>query len=170
MIRMPGNVQKFFFYFCFLDLSFFITFIPLNKIIMAIPIIVIVPYIYLLLSKKPIRDKLQGRKVTPRCIITYFSCFKMIRDIPQLPWIYLSGTETHVLLLETVRHKKRLNHKAQARVKFYGQNAHRFLMTYASLIFNIRRHTRFLITYSPLNISVILRSLLLLYTQGDIFQ
>ena len=62
--------------------------------------IVIVPYIYLFLCHKPIRDKPQGRRVIFYSLITHFLCFKVIRDIVQLPWVYFKGLDTQFLCLK----------------------------------------------------------------------
>ena len=61
-----------------------ITIVPLNHLIIIVNMIAIIPYVYLLLCYKPIRDKLQGKEVIPHCLIhilcvlkrwgTSFSC------------------------------------------------------------------------------------------------
>ena len=80
---MPNNRQKFFLNLYFLCFSFFIPIVPLKKFIIIlmitiIIIIVILPHIYPLPCNKPIRDKLQRRRVIPHRLITYFLCLKMI--------------------------------------------------------------------------------------------
>ena len=92
---------------CFLRLAFLITVVPINNLIIMIPIIVIIPYIYLLLSNKPIRDKLQGRRIIFYCLITHFLCFKVIMSIVQQLWVYFQGLYTHFLCFKTVRDKKK---------------------------------------------------------------
>ena len=97
MIRMPSNGQKFFLNLCFLGNPFFITIISLNNLIIIIIIIiiiiftVIIPYFYLLLCHKPIRNMLQREKVIPHCLIAHFLSYKVIRDIPQHVWIFLTA-------------------------------------------------------------------------------
>ena len=46
---VPSNTHYFFFYLCFLCLTFLITLVPLNNLVFLIKIIVIMPYFYLLL-------------------------------------------------------------------------------------------------------------------------
>ena len=100
-IRMLGNGQELFYYFCFLGLPFLITIVPLNNLIIVIPIIVIIPYIYLLLSNKPVGEKLQGRRIIFYCLITHFLCFKVIREIVQLPWVYFKGLHSSCVLKQS---------------------------------------------------------------------
>ena len=104
-IEMPSNVQELLLNLCFLGLTFFIAFISLNKLIIVVPIIVFIPYIYLLLSNKPIMDKLHGRRIIFYCFITQFLCFKVISDIIQLPWVYFKGLDTQFLCFKTIRKK-----------------------------------------------------------------
>ena len=102
-IRMLGNGQELFYYFCFLGFPFLITILPLNNLIIVIPIIVIIPYIYLLLINKLVGEKLQGRRIIFYCLITHFLCFKVIREIVQLPWVYFKGLDTQFLCFKTIR-------------------------------------------------------------------
>ena len=100
---MLGNGQELFYYFCFLGFPFLITILPLNNLIIVIPIIVIIPYIYLLLINKLVGEKLQGRRIIFYCLITHFLCFKVIREIVQLPWVYFKGLDTQFLCFKTIR-------------------------------------------------------------------
>ena len=99
---VPGNGWELFLYFCFLSLPGLTTIVPLNNLII-VNIIVIIPYIYLLLCYKPIRDKLQRKGVIPHCLITHFLCFKVIRDIFQLPWVNFSDLVADLLSFKMVR-------------------------------------------------------------------
>ena len=40
------------------------------------------------------------------CLVANFLCFKVIRDIAQLSWVYLSTFNTHLLGFKTVKNKK----------------------------------------------------------------
>ena len=100
----------------FLELSFFITIVPINKFIAVIVIIVIMSYFYLLLCYKPIRDKLQRRRIIFYCFLTHFLCFnyyfiahflhpKMIRDRIYHVWTIAHRLVAHLLCFKMVRDK-----------------------------------------------------------------
>ena len=93
--------------FFFLGLVFFITFIPLNNLIIITIIIVITSQPYLFLCNKPISDTYQGEDVIPYCLITHLLTLRVIRDIAQLPWVYLNCFFTHLLSFKTVRNKEK---------------------------------------------------------------
>ena len=61
--------------------AFLMAFVPLDKLIIIAIVIVSVPYIYLFLCYKPIRDRLQQPWIHAHCLIAHFLCFKVIRDI-----------------------------------------------------------------------------------------
>ena len=71
-----------------LSLLFLITIVPFNKFIIIAILIVIMPYFYLLMCHKPIRDILQGRRFLLDSIVAHLLCLNVIRDVIQLPWVY----------------------------------------------------------------------------------
>ena len=77
--------------------AFLITFTQLDKPIIIAILIFIMPYIYLLLCYKPIREKLQRIRVPPHHIVTQFVCFKVIRGMFQLPWACFNGLVAYLL-------------------------------------------------------------------------
>ena len=81
--------------------------VSFNKYIIIAILIVIIPYVNLLLDKKPIRNKLQRIWVLLYHIITHFLCFKVIRYIFHLSRFDIHGIITHFLCFKMVRHKKK---------------------------------------------------------------
>ena len=88
-IGMPGDGKKFFHNLCLLGLALLIAIVPPKKfifIIIIIPIItititiIIAPHPHPLSCNKPIRNKLQGRRVFFYCFITHFFGLEVIRD------------------------------------------------------------------------------------------
>ena len=81
--------------------------VSFNKYIIIAMLIVIIPYVYMLLGKKPIRNKLQRIWVLLYHIITHFLCFKVIRYIFHLSRFDINDIITYFLCFKMVRHKKK---------------------------------------------------------------
>ena len=95
-----------FFYWGFFNLSFFIYFIPLKKIIFIITIFtVIIPHLYPLFCYKSIGNILQVRKVISHCLITYLLRFKVVWNKFYVVWIIFNGTITHFFCIKIIRYK-----------------------------------------------------------------
>ena len=92
---MPGNGWEFFFYSCFLSLAFCIGIMPLNTFIIIVIIIVIMPYFLVAAVSQTSQEKTAKNK--GRLLLSYYTflCFKVIRDIVQLPWVYFKSPNTH---------------------------------------------------------------------------
>ena len=68
-------------------------------------IIVIMPHIYPLPCNKPIRNKLQRRRVIPHRLITHFLCFKVVRRHPSNCMDIFQSLFTHFLCFKMIRNK-----------------------------------------------------------------
>ena len=96
------------FYFHFLDLSFFITFILLNKIIITVRKHTAPANFkfhdpqYFLMRYEPVRDILQRPWVFFDCFFTHFFSLKMVRYMAQHVCFPAHGLVIHFLCLEAI--------------------------------------------------------------------
>ena len=83
--------------------AFLVTLVPFSNLIIAITIIVIMPYFYLLMCYKPIRNIFQLPWAYLNDLVSHLLSFKTVRDSVQLPWVFFNSFFTHFLCLKIVR-------------------------------------------------------------------
>ena len=81
-------------------LAFLVTLLPFSNLITAITVIVIMPYFYLLMCYKPIRDIFQLPWAYFNNLVAHHLSFKTVRDSVQLPWVFFNSFFTHFLCLQ----------------------------------------------------------------------
>ena len=65
------------------------------------------PIFLLALLSQTNQGHIPRRKGLPSLLYRIFLSFKTVRDIVQLPWVYLNPLNTHFLSFKTVRNKKK---------------------------------------------------------------